>query len=144
MRENTDQKNSEYEDFSCSESLQVLTHFVLMFKFIPILFSILQYLLKHRNQLERWHKMSQQSQPLSSPSNTTAQKMKFSFKDFFSKCEQIRNKLQIWSHLVKKSLMKNFIFLAVCYSVSLNAACLFGSFKIALMKCIQLYQKLNK
>ena len=70
--------------------------------------------------------------------------MKFSFKDFFSKCEQIRNKLQIWSLLVKKSLMKNFIFLAVYYSVSLNAACLFGSFKIVLMKYIQLYQKLNK
>ena len=29
----------------------------------------------------------------------TAQKMKFSIKDFFSKCGQIRRKLQIWSHL---------------------------------------------
>ena len=26
-------------------------------------------------------------------------KMKFSIKDFFSKCEQIRWKLQIWSYL---------------------------------------------
>ena len=33
--------------------------------------------------------------------------MKFSIKDFFSKCDQIR----IWSHLLKKSLMENFIFL---------------------------------
>ena len=40
----------------------------------------------------------------------TAQKMKFSVKDFFSKCDQIRRKLQIWSHLLKKSLLKNFIF----------------------------------
>ena len=28
------------------------------------------------------------------------------FKDFFSKCGQIRRKLQIWSHLQKKSLMQ--------------------------------------
>ena len=41
------------------------------------------------------------------------QKMKFSIKDFFSKCEQIRRKLRIWSHLLKKSLMENFIFCAV-------------------------------
>ena len=33
----------------------------------------------------------------------TAQKMKFSIKDFFSKCERIRRKLQIWSYLLKKS-----------------------------------------
>ena len=41
---------------------------------------------------------------------TTAQKMKFSIKDFFSKCDRIRRKLLIWSHLLKKSLMENFIF----------------------------------
>ena len=46
---------------------------------------------------------------------TTTQKMKFSVKDFFSKCEQIRSKLRIWSHLLKKSLMENFIFCAVNY-----------------------------
>ena len=34
----------------------------------------------------------------------------FSIKDFFSQCDQIRRKLQIWSHLLKKSLMENFIF----------------------------------
>ena len=32
----------------------------------------------------------------------TAQKMKFSIKDFFSKCDQIRSFLRIWSHLLKK------------------------------------------
>ena len=36
--------------------------------------------------------------------NVTAQKMKFSIKDFFSKCDQIRS-------LLKKSLKENFIFL---------------------------------
>ena len=40
----------------------------------------------------------------------TSQKMKFSKKDFFSKCDQIRRKLQIWSNLLKKSLMENFLF----------------------------------
>ena len=37
----------------------------------------------------------------------TAQNMKFSIKDFFSKFDQIRSLLQIWSHLLKKSLTKN-------------------------------------
>ena len=40
-----------------------------------------------------------------------AQKMKFSIKDFFSKCDQIRSFLRIWSHLLKKSLTENFLFL---------------------------------
>ena len=43
----------------------------------------------------------------------TVQKLKFSIKDFFSKCNQIRRKLRIWLHLLKKSLMENFIFCAV-------------------------------
>ena len=43
----------------------------------------------------------------------TAQKLKFSIKDLFSKCDQIRSFLRIWSHLLKKSLMENFIFWAV-------------------------------
>ena len=47
------------------------------------------------------------------PFRDTAQKMKFSIKYFFSKCEQIHRKLRIWSHLLKKSLMENFIFCAV-------------------------------
>ena len=44
---------------------------------------------------------------------TTAQKIKFFNKDFFSKCDQIRRFLRIWSHLLKKSLMENFTFCAV-------------------------------
>ena len=39
--------------------------------------------------------------------------MKFSIKSFFSTCDQIDRKLRIWSHLLKKSLMENFIFCAV-------------------------------
>ena len=40
----------------------------------------------------------------------TAQKMNLSINDFFSKCDQIRRKLFIWSQLLKKSLRENFIF----------------------------------
>ena len=39
--------------------------------------------------------------------------MKFSINAFFIKCDQIRNVLRIWSHLLKKSLTENFIFCAV-------------------------------
>ena len=42
----------------------------------------------------------------------TEQKM-FYIKDFFSKCDQIHRKLRIWSHLLKKYLIENFIFCAV-------------------------------
>ena len=44
---------------------------------------------------------------------STAQNMKFSVKDFLRKCDQIRSLQRIWSHLLKKSLMENFIFCAV-------------------------------
>ena len=43
----------------------------------------------------------------------TTQKMKFSSKDFFSKCDQTRSFLRIWSHLLKKSLIENSIFCTV-------------------------------
>ena len=41
--------------------------------------------------------------------------MKFSIKDFFSKCDQIRKKRRIWSHLPKKYLTENFIFVQCLY-----------------------------
>ena len=43
--------------------------------------------------------------------------MKFSIKDFSSKGDQIRRKLRIWSHLLKESLMENFLFLVVNQSL---------------------------
>ena len=56
------------------------------------------------------------------PRRDTAQKMKLSIKDFFSKFDQIRRKLRIWSLLLKKSLMESFIFCAVelffCWDLS--------------------------
>ena len=39
--------------------------------------------------------------------------MKFSTKDFFSKCDQIHSYLRIWLHLLKKSLIENFTFYPV-------------------------------
>ena len=42
-----------------------------------------------------------------------AQKIKFYVKDFFSKCDQMRRKLRIWSHLLNEFLMENFTFIAV-------------------------------
>ena len=58
----------------------------------------------------------------------TAQKMKFSIKDFFSKCDQIRWKLRIWSDLLKKSLMEIFIFCAALVYHRLQQHQLWGTF----------------
>ena len=55
----------------------------------------------------RWHSVIQESVCI-------AQKMKFPIGDFFSKYF-----LRIWRHLLKKSLMENFIFL--CSDGSTNA-----------------------
>ena len=35
--------------------------------------------------------------------------MKFYIKGFLRTCDQIRRKLRIWSHLLKKSLMENLL-----------------------------------
>ena len=43
----------------------------------------------------------------------TTQKMRFSFIDFFSKYNHVHRKLRIWSPLLKKSLLENFIFCAL-------------------------------
>ena len=62
----------------------------------------------------------------------TIQKMKFSIKDFSSKCNQIRRKLRIWSYLLKKSLMENFIFCVVFCKIQyyiVNNFALKSSFK---------------
>ena len=48
----------------------------------------------------------------------TAQEMKFFIEDIFSKCEQLRSFLRIWTHLLKKVFMENFIFCAKRYLFS--------------------------
>ena len=44
---------------------------------------------------------------------TLYNKIKFSIQGFFSKYDQIRSFLRIWSRLLKKALKENFIFCAV-------------------------------
>ena len=48
----------------------------------------------------------------------TAQNMKFSIMDFFIRCDQTHRKLQIWSHLLRKSFTENFIFCTVAFETS--------------------------
>ena len=45
--------------------------------------------------------------------------MKFSITDFFRKYDQILRELRMWSHLLKKSVMENFIFCAVYILIDL-------------------------
>ena len=69
----------------------------------------------------------------------TAQKIKFSIKDFLSKWDQIHGKLRIWFHLLKKSLMENFIFCAVLYwKIWVAENTYFGIFYA--VNCDQLWQ----
>ena len=68
------------------------------------------------------------------------QKMKFSIREFFSKCDQIRRKLRVWSHLLKKFLMENFIFCEVSHSLfndEVNHQ-QFHLYKIKRNKCINI------
>ena len=53
----------------------------------------------------------------------TAKKMKFSFKDFLSKCSF----LQIWSHLLKKSLCEKTLLHFLCSEVNLLSSPAFPS-----------------
>ena len=67
--------------------------------------------------------------------------MKFFTEDFFSKCDQIRRKLWIWPHLLKKSLLENFIFCAVIMlNVSLTKS---EQSKGVVTSSLQNYAKMN-
>ena len=72
--------------------LVILTHFRRMFLFYT---SYGLFMFSGNLEKEHWP--------------NTAQKMKFSTMDFFSKCDQIRSFLWIWSYLLKKSLMENLL-----------------------------------
>ena len=56
---------------------------------------------------------------------TLYKKMKFFIMGFFSKCDEIRSKLHIWSHLLKKLLMENVIFCTVLIVFVLSLCQLF-------------------
>ena len=54
----------------------------------------------------------------------TAQKMKFSIKVFLSKCDQICNKLRIWSNFLEKFFTENFLYSSSNDTVILLIPCL--------------------
>ena len=70
----------------------------------------------------------------------TIQQMTFSIKDFFSKCDQIRSFLPIWLHLLKKSLIENFIFCAV----SLRSKIIYYNLMVFLYSFPAILSSLNK
>ena len=144
MRENTDQKNSEYGYFLRSErALFYALHTILrMLKYTILKKSFTTPALLRNKILISSGVLAKGAQlrlhllktfkwchgiliyvpfrgclltsllifPLKS-SEITAQKIKFFNKDFFSKRDQIRSLLRIWSNLLKKSLMKTSFFL---------------------------------
>ena len=77
---------------------------------------------------------------------TLHKRMKFSIKDLFSKCDQIRRKLRIWSHLLKKSLVENVIFCAELFEHIYRIICnVFNTVSLALLQReFNLFFKLGK
>ena len=61
----------------------------------------------------KWIVYLETMKTLQEPCVLTSQKIKFPIIDFFSKCDQIFSFLLIWSHLLKKFLMENFMFCEV-------------------------------
>ena len=76
-------------------------------------------------------------------------KKKFSIKDLFGKCEGISRKLRIWSHLLKKALMENFIFLCSVRRYSRmvlggeRVACLFFLYKVRFLLLFRLWTPMS-
>ena len=69
---------------------------------------------------DRWKLVSGQKFP---QSHHTAPKMKFSDKDFFSKCDQIRSFLRIWSHLLKQSVIRKLLFFLCSIIKAIRTCC---------------------
>ena len=73
------------------------------------------------NNLKEYYKVAWKTfNRLYTHKTCTAQKLKFSINDFFSKRDQICRKLRIWSHLQKKLLIENFICCAVIVKITLK------------------------
>ena len=70
------------------------------FRFITLISGIID----HYFIMENFFKKLEKNNKLRT---ITTQKIKFSIKDFLSKCAQICSFLRIWSHFLKKSLMEN-------------------------------------
>ena len=76
--------------------------------------------------------------------NITAQKIKFSINDFFSKCDQIRSFQRIWSLLLRKSLMENIIFCAVHLAQQNHKCHLQQTWRIGLTHILTWFKYLNE
>ena len=70
--------------------------------------------------------------------------MKFSIKDLFSNCDQIRSFLRIWSYLLKKSLMENFIFRPVFIVIFSEAVGTAGTLDVYFQKWDALFLRITK
>ena len=88
-----------------------IAQYVIVMKIFQIIFKEKQYVIGNFNRYQIILSIDDFIQRYQTAS--TAQKMKFSSKDFFSNCDQIRRKLRIRSYLRKKSLMENFVFCVV-------------------------------
>ena len=72
------------------------------------------------------------------------QKMKFSVNDFFIKCWQITRKKQIRSHLRKKFVIQNLLFVESTWSFSLSRLCIRVGNHLNGLSCIYKYQGFQK
>ena len=63
--------------------------------------------------------------------------MKFSINEFFSKSDQIQSFLRIWSHLLKKPLMENFIFCAENFAPEITTYGLFSRSSVLIFTTIR-------
>ena len=88
---------------------------LLNFTFLFILLILLNHFHKQKEAVDCGEHLTEKNR--TSYSSIAAQKMMFSIKDFFSKCDQIRRKLRIWSYLLKKSVTENFFFCAVLFKI---------------------------
>ena len=87
------------------DSFQAVRHFWII---IPYLWICIYW---------RWHSSMVLSNWVLQSGFTNHCQIQFSITDFFCKCDQIRSFLRIWFHLLKKSVMENFIFLCREYSL---------------------------
>ena len=97
-------------------------------------FLVQHYLLTTTLQQLLNHSIKIQTQPRG---YVTAQKIKFSVNDFFSKCEQVRSFLRICSHLLKKSLTEHFIFLCSVFRKKLSQISFKNSSKSGFFSTLQ-------
>ena len=112
-----------YVTLFTKEILNRKPHFLCKMNFIQHLSFYWKFLLKKMYLLSWSAKLHSIYQPifeqLTKKKQFTTQKTRFSIKDVFSKCDQIRSFLQIWSHLLKKFLTENFNVVVKCSNIKL-------------------------